>query len=428
VELKNGELKIGRRQDLCDEVCNEPQVSSIHCILYPPPPPTKVGFMVKDMSSNGTFVNGEKIGEGKARLLKNMDHLSIVTSKAKTDRFLSYIFQDLRDEMDAKQNNDEIFKYYDIHRELGKGNFSVVHLGINKETGEACAIKFLNKRKFWNDPKVKDQVVREVDILRLIKHPNCVQYKGLFEGDVYVYLVLEFAEGGELFHRIKNGVSEAEARKLFTQLLNAVNYLHSQSIAHRDLKPENILLDGEGNIKISDFGLARFDATHMQSLCGTPHYVAPEVIRLGLGCTHAGYGKGVDMWSLGVSLYHMLTGHLPFSETDRNALFKRIERGEYDFPENLWQGISDEAKDLVRKLLDINPDTRLSAQHALKHTWIEQIKPPVNARALINSQATNRKRTSEMVICTSAISKPLPNSEDQSGRKKMRQIRMSTVL
>jgi len=302
----------------------------------------------------------------------------------------------------------------------------VVHLGINKSTGEACAIKFLNKRKFWSDPKIKDQVVREVEILRQIKHPNVVQYKDLYEGDTYVYLVLEYAEGGELFHKIRTGVSESEARTLFTQLLKAVNYLHDQSIVHRDLKPENILLDGQGNIKISDFGLARFDATHMQSLCGTPHYVAPEVIRLGLGNSSVGYGKEVDMWSLGVSLYHMLTGYLPFTETDRMALFNQIEKGAYDFPHQLWITITVEAKDLVKKLLDIDPKTRLSAEQALKHPWIARSGGAyVNSRALQTSHLSNRKRTSEMVICNNSdsISKP-----DTAGRKKMRQIRMSTVL
>jgi serine/threonine protein kinase len=468
VELKNGEIKIGRREDLCEIVCNEPQVSSIHCTLYPPPPPTKVGFMVKDFSSNGTFVNGVKIGEGKTRLLKNMDNLSIVTSKTKTERFMSYIFQDLREEVHTNQNTDEIFQHYDIQKELGKGNFSVVYLGINKSTGEACAIKFLNKKKFWSDPKIKDQVVREVAILRQIRHPNVVQYKDLYEGDTYVYLVLEYAEGGELFHKIRNGVSEPEARTLFTQLLKAVNYLHNQSIAHRDLKPENILLDGQGNIKISDFGLARFDATHMQSLCGTPHYVAPEVIRLGLGnSTVTGYGKEVDMWSLGVSLYHMLTGHLPFTESERMALFAKIEKGEYDFPQQLWGAISEDSRDLVKKLLDINPKTRLTAKQALRHSWITRVGNPGGgggggsfsggaiitnnggSRPLQTSQLSNRKRTSEMVLCstmnsdstigikgpyeqttttTTTTGQQQQQQDEYTERKKMRQIRMSTVL
>jgi len=204
------------------------------------------------------------------------------------------------------------------------------------------------------------------------------------------------------FKKIKNGdpVPETEARKLFTQLLNGVNYLHSHEIAHRDLKPENILLDSRGNVKISDFGLARFEATQMQSLCGTPQYVAPEVIRLGLGVVspeNGGYGKGVDMWSLGVSLYHMLTSQLPFNDQDRMILFKKIEKGLYDFPLELWIGISDEAKDLVKKLLDINPITRITAEQALHHPWIKgyTLNTPPTVILPQNILMNSRKRPSD---------------------------------
>jgi len=260
-----------------------------------------------------------------------------------------------------------------------------------------------------------------------------------------VYLILEYAEGGELFNRIKNGVSETEAQRLFNQLLTAVNYLHNNSIVHRDLKPENILLDSKGNIKISDFGLARFDATHMQSLCGTPHYVAPEVIRLGLGNSNTtGYSKAVDMWSLGVSLYHMLTGQLPFTETDRMALFRLIEKGQYEFPSNIMGDISSHAKDLIKKLLDVIPTTRLTADQALKHHWfvINQktnnpttipSKNPINlpasnpTRALQALQA-NRKRTSEMVICSSTDITSKSQQAQAETRKKFKNNRKSTVL
>jgi len=188
---------------------------------------------------------------------------------------------------------------------------------------------------------------------------------------------------------------------LFSQLLNGVYYLHEHDIVHRDLKPENILLDSRGNVKISDFGLARFDTTQMQSLCGTPQYVAPEVIRLGFGVVspeNGGYGKGVDMWSLGVSLYHMLTSQLPFLEKDRNILFKKIEQGCYSFPSELWIGISEEAKDLVRRLLDINPKSRITAEQALCHPWIKgstlpQI--PLNFTPQSNTLSNSRKRPSD---------------------------------
>jgi len=213
----------------------------------------------------------------------------------------------------------------------------------------------------------------------------------------------------------------------------------------------------------------------MQSLCGTPHYVAPEVIRLGLGnTTVTGYGKEVDMWSLGVSLYHMLTGQLPFTESDRMALFAKIEKGEYDFPQQLWGGITEDSRDLVKKLLDINPKTRLTAKQALRHPWITRSNsnssgssgPPAGlsaalmattnqvgsgsgSRPLQTSQLSNRKRTSEMILCstmnsdssivgmkgnyeqtTAATTASAQQQQDESAaRKKMRQInRMSTVL
>jgi len=207
---------------------------------------------------------------------------------------------------------------------------------------------------------------------------------------------------GNSIKKIKNGVPvpESESRKLFSQLLNGVYYLHEHDIVHRDLKPENILLDSRGNVKISDFGLARFDATQMQSLCGTPQYVAPEVIRLGFGVVspeNGGYGKGVDMWSLGVSLYHMLTSQLPFLDQDRKILFKKIEQGIYSFPAELWIGISEEAKDLVRRLLDINPNSRITAEQALCHPWINgsplpqiSFSPPQS-----NTMSNSRKRPSD---------------------------------
>jgi len=193
----------------------------------------------------------------------------------------------------------------------------------------------------------------------------------------YLYIILEYAEGGELFDYIlKKTITEDDARTLFKQLLDAVNYLHQHEIAHRDLKPENILLDEYGKIKLSDFGLARFlgEAAWMTTLCGTPQYVAPEVIKIGMSDSeqekNEGYGYAVDMRSLGVCLFMMLTKELPFDENDRFALFKRISTGYYQFDGKL---VSDEAKDLISRLLVIDPQLRLVAQEALQHPWILNI-------------------------------------------------------
>eukprot|EP01124_Arcella_intermedia_P024933 TRINITY_DN4327_c0_g1_i1.p1 TRINITY_DN4327_c0_g1~~TRINITY_DN4327_c0_g1_i1.p1 ORF type:complete len:479 (+),score=81.66 TRINITY_DN4327_c0_g1_i1:89-1525(+) len=414
IELTNTELTIGRRKE-CHIIFNEPQMSGLHCCIYPPPPPATTGMMLKDMSSNGTFVNGKKVGKMNTRLLRNRDHISFASYKKCEDGFLSYVFQDFRDH----EERDEIFDYFNINEELGRGNFSVVKLGSNIRTGELCAIKILDKKQFWSDPKVKDQIVREVQILEKIEHPNCVKYIALFEGIQYIYIVLEYAAGGELFHKIVNGISESEARGFFSQMLAGVHYLHSHGIAHRDIKPENILLDEKGNIKISDFGLARFAASRMQSLCGTPHYVAPEVIRLGMAGMMdppSGYGKGVDMWSLGVCLYCMLTTSLPFNDTDRMALYQKIEKGDYRFTPEQASTISDDAKHLVSRLLDTNPQTRITAEQALQHPWIKEQR----------SLATNHlKRRISMELCSKSELSATANrmdvdKENQYPSKKVR--------
>jgi len=243
-------------------------------------------------------------------------------------------------------------------------------------------------------------MTREVNILQNIQHPNIVCYKGIYEGEHFIYILLELAAGGELFDKIVDSgkVSEVEAKRLFTQMLSAVSYLHKHKITHRDLKPENILLDQNGNIKISDFGLARFTDQYdmMTTLCGTPQYVAPEIVRIGRHMhtkpkQSEGYGPAVDMWSLGCSLYMLLTGELPFKSDDRYQLFYQIERGMYSFPADLWKNISVDAKDLVQRLLDLNPVTRISAEEALEHTWITGKKI---SNGKINSVEETNKNTS----------------------------------
>eukprot|EP01126_Amoeba_proteus_P010979 TRINITY_DN14352_c0_g1_i1.p1 TRINITY_DN14352_c0_g1~~TRINITY_DN14352_c0_g1_i1.p1 ORF type:complete len:267 (-),score=53.65 TRINITY_DN14352_c0_g1_i1:54-854(-) len=266
---------------------------------------------------------------------------------------------------------------------------------MNKQSQKLFAIKIIDKEKtYGKDKKMLTQLNREIDILRKIKHPNCVNFYGMTNGQKYLYIYLEYAEGGELFKKIseKGRLTEREARRLFMQLLQAVNYLHKRGIAHRDLKPENILLDKNGNVKVSDFGLARLmeESAMMTTLCGTPQYVAPEVIRIGMPNSDPevpGYSDKVDMWSLGVTLYLLLTGELPFNGEDRIKLFRNIEEGNYSFPSTLWSGISTEAQDLVVRLLDVNPSTRLTSDEAIEHPWFggSVVKP---LQKQINTTAT----------------------------------------
>jgi len=262
---------------------------------------------------------------------------------------------------------------------------------------------------------------------------------------------MELVHGGNLWdHVIKNGpIPEAQALNCITQILRGLRYLHHNKIVHRDLKPENILLDGRGCIKISDFGLARC-TEHLElmtTLCGTPQYVAPEIIRLGMPGVakqqeaSSGYDRAVDMWSLGVSLYVLLTGELPFYAKDRFELFQQIERGVYSFPPELWVGISDSAKDLVRRLLDINPKTRISADQAIVHEWILNSFPFSSATSstasttgvgrplstpLPRSSASNpntnmsRKRSSAMMLCEPTLAEDKENMQAQPKQKKSR--------
>jgi len=191
-----------------------------------------------------------------------------------------------------------------------------------------------------------------------------------------LFIVLELATGGELFKKIYDHgpYNEDDGRRAFTELLNAVHYLHCQGIAHRDLKPENILLTEEGSIKIWDVGLATMldKMSLMTTLCGTPQYLAPEIIKIGLKESNnmEGYDKAVDMWSLGVILYIILSGAQPFDFEEKTELFKHISSGQFSFDEEIWDKVSNDARDLIRNLLEVDPNLRITAENALSHPWI----------------------------------------------------------
>lgn len=210
-----------------------------------------------------------------------------------------------------------------------------------------------------------------MDILSQIDHPNCVKLYEIFDEECEISLVMELLSGGELFDRIveKENYSEKEASDTIRPIVDAIRYCHNMGIIHRDLKPENLLYADEdemASIKITDFGLARFVQGEMATTaCGTPNYVAPEII------AGNGYNKEVDYWSIGVIIYIMLCGFPPFYEENNQQLFELIKNGTYDFPSPYWDDISDLAKDLIRQLLVVNPAERLDADAILAHPWIK---------------------------------------------------------
>lgn len=257
---------------------------------------------------------------------------------------------------------------YEFKDLLGTGAFSQVVLAESKDTpGVMHAIKCIDKKALKGK---EDSLENEIKVLRRLKHPNIVQLLETYEDKNKVYLVMELVTGGELFDRIveKGSYTEKDASDLIRQILEAVDYMHSQGVVHRDLKPENLLYyspDEESKIMISDFGLSKMeDSGIMATACGTPGYVAPEVL------AQKPYGKAVDVWSIGVIAYILLCGYPPFYDESDANLFAQILKGEFEFDSPYWDEISDSAKDFIRHLICVDVERRYTCRQALAHPWI----------------------------------------------------------
>ncbi|CAM8989194.1 unnamed protein product [Rhodiola kirilowii] len=260
--------------------------------------------------------------------------------------------------------------HFTIGKKLGQGQFGTTYLVTEKSTSKSYACKSIAKRKLFCREDYED-VWREIQILHhLSEHPNVVLIKDTFEDSVFVHLVMELCEGGELFDRIikKGQYSEKEAAKLIKVIVGVVEACHSLSVMHRDLKPENFLFespDEDAKLKAIDFGLSVFYKPG-QVFCdvvGSPYYVAPEVL-----CKR--YGPEIDVWSAGVILYILLSGVPPFWAETEAGIFREILKGKLDFESDPWPSISDSAKDLIQKMLDRDPKRRITAHEVLCHPWI----------------------------------------------------------
>uniref|UniRef100_A0A1A8QJ16 Serine/threonine-protein kinase DCLK2 n=2 Tax=Nothobranchius TaxID=28779 RepID=A0A1A8QJ16_9TELE len=258
---------------------------------------------------------------------------------------------------------------YKVGRMLGDGNFAVVRECMELSTGREYALKIINKGKC----RGKEHMIQnEVAILRRVKHPNIVLL--IEEVDTYneLYLVMELVKGGDLFDAITsaNRYTERDASGMLYNLVNAIKYLHSLNIVHRDIKPENLLVyehaDGSKSLKLGDFGLATVVDGPLYTVCGTPTYVAPEII------AETGYGLKVDIWAAGVITYILLCGFPPFrgSSEDQEALFDQILMGQLEFPLPYWDNVSEAAKDLIRSMLEVEVDQRYTALQVLEHPWV----------------------------------------------------------
>ncbi|OVA15284.1 Protein kinase domain [Macleaya cordata] len=261
-----------------------------------------------------------------------------------------------------------LFGKYEMGRLLGQGTFAKVHYGKHLRSGESVAIKVINKDQVKKEG-LMEQIKREISVMRLVRHPNVVELKEVMATKGKIYFVMEYVRGGELFAKVAKGkLKEDLARKYFQQLISAVDFCHSRGVSHRDLKPENLLLDENENLKISDFGLSalpeqlRIDGL-LHTQCGTPAYVAPEVLR------KKGYdGSKADIWSCGVILFVLLAGFLPFQDENIMTMYRKVFRAEYVSPP--W--FSHETKRLISKLLVADPEKRISIEAIMKVPWFQK--------------------------------------------------------
>ncbi|CAN1150092.1 CBL-interacting serine/threonine-protein kinase 12 [Linum perenne] len=257
---------------------------------------------------------------------------------------------------------------YEVGKLLGHGTFAKVYHARNVKTNESVAIKVIDKEKIMKGGLIA-HIKREISNLRRVRHPNIVHLFEVMATKAKIYFVMEYVRGGELFNKVAKGrLKEDVARRYFQQLISAVAFCHARGVFHRDLKPENLLLDEEGNLKVSDFGLSAVaDQIRQDGLfhtfCGTPAYVAPEVLG------RKGYDAAkVDIWSCGVILFVLMAGYLPFHDQNIMLMYKKIYKGDFRCPR--W--FSPELAKLLTKLLDTNPATRITISDVMENRWFKR--------------------------------------------------------
>jgi serine/threonine-protein kinase Chk2 len=350
------------------------------------------------MSTNGTYIDGKKIGKGKEQTTTIHTEISIIRQNAFR---ISYV---LYPSTSGESSSEVSFlDKYIIRHSIGEGAYATVKLAIDKEDGRRYALKEIDKNKHSTKPREQGEnpLMAEVNMLNSLDHPHIIKVHNAYEVPRIFYILLEYAESGDLLEYMlqhNRPLAEPAARDLFVQLLEAVEYLHAHNITHRDIKPENVLVLREPSdddrrrpflmplgasrlrVKLTDFGLSRItdEKQYMQTICGTPQYLAPEVIRMSplnsqleevkKSNIKLGYDKGVDMWSLGAILFVILTLQQPFEDDD---LANNILAGRFAFPSHVH--ISAEAKELVTGLLTVDPAARFTIDDVRRHPWIRAL-------------------------------------------------------
>lgn len=269
----------------------------------------------------------------------------------------------------AFSSENAFFNKYEFGKLLGCGAFAKVYHARDVNTGQSVAIKVIQKSRVNNNVNLMANIKREISIMSKLRHTHIVKLFEVLATRTKIYFVLEFVKGGELFAKVAKGrFGEGLSRKYFQQLISAVSYCHSRGIYHRDLKPENLLLDENENLKVSDFGLSALtDQVQadglLHTLCGTPAYVAPEIL------AKRGYdGVKIDIWSCGVILFVLTAGYLPFNDPNLMNMYKKIYKGEFRCPK--W--MSPALKRFLSRLLDTNPRTRITIDEIKRDPWFRK--------------------------------------------------------
>ncbi|TPX39364.1 hypothetical protein SeLEV6574_g07267, partial [Synchytrium endobioticum] len=287
---------------------------------------------------------------------------------------------------------------YLLGKTLGVGSTGRVKLGTHIETTQRVAIKIISRESLPQTQSLEKKsatnmkIEREITIMRLIQHPHVLQLFDVYESDKELFLILEHVEGGELFdYLVKKGrLMESEALKFFQQIVFALDFCHRHLICHRDLKPENVLLDKDLNIKIADFGMAslQVNGKMLETSCGSPHYASPEVIK---GVKYD--GQASDIWSCGVMLYALLTGNLPFDDENIRRLLSKVKSGMYTIPDF----VSPDARDLIKKMLVIDPAQRITIKGIMEHPWFTSQSFKPHDQMYLKGALDNKEAFSQMI-------------------------------
>ncbi|XP_057867023.2 CBL-interacting serine/threonine-protein kinase 15-like [Cryptomeria japonica] len=265
---------------------------------------------------------------------------------------------------------------YEIEKLIGEGEWGKVYRAVHTKTGDTVAIKLLDKKKLFTQSL--RQIEKEISNMRSLRHPNIVQLYEVMATKTKIYLIMEYVSGGDFFAKLEGvgSFGEEEARKYFQQLISAVDFCHSRGVFHRDLKLENLLVDGDGNLKVADFGLSTLkkEGGKLHGMCGTPQYIAPEVYTSVFGYD----GAKADVWMCGVILYLFLEGRYPFDNKNDGGFFRRLSFQKRDLRFDMPWFLSEKVQELVAKVLDPNPKTRFSTRQIMEHSWFRKNFQAVN--------------------------------------------------